>query len=121
MTPHGKPALMDLVTEQEDLLPDGFDAAVFDAPAFDGDGFGVDGEAVELQLSDLVPDADGEIVVFNDTDAPIRLTAEGKVVASGLADPHVTAAGIDVTGMQFSMLDSGLTVYHDPEVNLTFG
>ncbi len=119
MAPHGKSALAGLVTEQEALLPEGFDAAAFDAAPLDG--FGDAGDALVLQLSDLMPDADGEIVVFNDADAPIRLAAEGRVVASGMADPHVTAAGIDVTGMQFSMLDSGLTVYHDPEVDLTVG
>ena len=119
MVAHSKSALAGLVAEQEDLLPDGFDASAFGAPSVVGDG--LPGEAFVLQLSDLVPDADGEIVVFNDTEAPIRLAAEGRVVASGMADPHITAAGIDVTGMHFSMLDSGLTVYHDPEVNLTFG
>ena len=113
--PQNKSAVDGLVAEQDDLLPEGFDAADFGGALAGAD------DAVVLQLSDLVPDADGEVVVFNDTAAPIHLTADGTVVASGLADPHVTAAGIDVTGMQFSMLDSGLTVYHDPEVNLTFG
>ena len=62
-----------------------------------------------LLLSDLVPDERGEIVVFNDAQAPLHIAVDGTVVASGLADPHITAAGIDVTGMHFSMFDSGLT------------
>ena len=121
MALHGKSALAGLVGEQEDLLPDGFDASAFGAPSFVGDDDALGNDPVVLQLTDLVPDADGEIVVFNDIEAPIRLAAEGRIVASGMADPHVTAAGIDVTGMQFSLLDSGLTVYHDPEVDLTVG
>ena len=77
------------------------------------------GEAVVLSLSDLVPDADGEVVLFNDADAPVMIAADRPVIATGLAEPHVTAAGIDVTGMHYSSFDSGITVYHDPDIPFT--
>ena len=78
-------------------------------------------EAVVLTLSDLVPDEQGEIVLFNDADAPVMIAADLPVIASGLAEPHVTAAGIDVTGMHFSSFETGITVYHDPDIPLTVG
>lgn len=79
------------------------------------------GEAVVLALSDLVPDEHGEVVLFNDAEAPVMIAADLPVIASGLAEPHVTAAGIDVTGMHFSSFETGITVYHDPDIPLTFG
>lgn len=123
MSVPSKSPIAGILAEQEMLLPEGFDASLLAETIGQGDGdlLAADDDAVVLQLGDLVPDEQGEIVVFNDIDAPIHLAVADKVVASGTAEPHVTAAGIDVTGMHFSMLDSGVTVYHDPEVNLTFG
>jgi hypothetical protein len=124
MSTSSKAAMAGLVAEQEMLLPEDFDASAFSdsglAPIGDVARPG-DDETVVLHLADLVPDEQGEVVVFNDTAAPLHVAVEGAVVASGLADPHVTSAGIDVTGMHFSMFDSGLTIYHDPETTLTFG
>lgn len=102
------------------------DAAVLEIPQTLGVAdqqpeFADPGDALVLTLSDLVPDEHGEIVLFNDADAPVMITADQAVIASGLAEPHVTAAGIDVTGMHFSSFETGITVYHDPDIPLTFG
>ena len=90
-----------------------------DLNAVDGPLAGGAEEAVVLSLSDLVPDEQGEVVLFNDADAPVTIAADRPVIATGLAEPHVTAAGIDVTGMQYSSFDTGVTVYHDPDVPFT--
>ncbi len=92
-----------------------------DLNAVDGPHIGEAEEAVVLSLSDLVPDAQGEVVLFNDADAPVMIAADRPVIASGMAEPHVTAAGIDVTGMHYSSFDTGVTVYHDPDIPLTVG
>ena len=81
----------------------------------------VDEEDMVLTLADLVPDEDGEIVLFADTDTSVKISSESAVIASGLADPHVTAAGVDVTGMAFSTFEGGITVYHNPDHDLTLG
>jgi hypothetical protein len=38
------------------------------------------------------------------------------VTDAGIADAHVTAAGVDVTGLHFYSFESGLTVYSPTDV-----
>jgi hypothetical protein len=74
---------------------------------------------VELAMSDLVADADGEVVFFNDS-ALRRLTiaTDAAVVAEGRAGAHRTAAGQDVTGLHFMTFDNGLTLYYQADLDV---
>jgi hypothetical protein len=68
---------------------------------------------VELAMSDLVGDANGEVVFFNDSDLRRLLIAtDAAVVADGRAGAHRTAAGQDVSGFRFVTFDNGLTLYY---------
>jgi hypothetical protein len=74
---------------------------------------------VELALTDLVGDANGEIVVFNDSGfRSLTIRTDRLVVADGQAGAHVTAAGDDVSGFQFVTFDNGLTLYFETGLHL---
>ena len=76
-------------------------------------------DAMEFSLTDMVPDEHGEVVLFNDTDAVIRISTDLPIIESGIAETHVTATGIDVTGMMYSVFEGGLTLYHDTQLDLS--
>ena len=65
-----------------------------------------------LNLSDLLPDAEGELVLFADPSKEVRLVAEASLTAQGVADPHVTAGGYDVTGLTYLSFANGITLYY---------
>ena len=74
---------------------------------------------IELTLSDLLSDDNGEVVFFNDSGVrTLGITTTAKVVADGRAAGHVTAGGEDVTGYKFVTFDNGLTLYFQPEVDV---
>jgi len=66
---------------------------------------------VLLQLEDLLPDASGEVVLFAESEVPVNLIADVPLADSGIAETHVTATGLDVTGLHFYAFESGITVY----------
>ncbi len=74
-----------------------------------------------LQLSDLLPDSGGEIVLRMAGVETLAVTTEQAVAATGLADAHVTAAGENVAGLRYYQLDSGVTLYCSSDTNLLFG
>jgi hypothetical protein len=68
---------------------------------------------VELAMSDLLVDDNGEVVFFNDSGLRRLLIAtDAAVVADGRAGVHRTAAGQDVSGFRFVTFDNGLTLYY---------
>ncbi len=70
------------------------------------------GSGLELALSDLISDANGEVVLFNDSGfRTLALSTEQTVVADGQAKAHVTASGEDVSGFNFVTFDNGVTLY----------
>jgi hypothetical protein len=70
------------------------------------------GVEVELALADLVGDANGEVVIFNDSGLrTLALRTDSAVVAGGQSQGHVTAGGEDVSGFNFVSFDTGVTVY----------
>lgn len=72
-----------------------------------------------LSLSDLVQDADGEVVLFNDSALrSLAISTSAMVVAEGEAGRHVTAAGEDVSGFRFMAFDTGLRLYYQPSLDL---
>lgn len=74
------------------------------------------GETVLLELADLLPDASGEVVLFADDALPVNIVTDQPVTDMGIAEAHVTAAGVDVTGLHFYSFESGLTVYSPTDV-----
>ena len=74
------------------------------------------GETVLLELADLLPDASGEVVLFADEDLPVNILTDQPITEVGIAEAHVTAAGVDVTGLHFYSFESGLTVYSPTDV-----
>ena len=85
----------------------------------DDQAFKFDGPAVELALSDLVQDAGGEVVLYNDSGLrTLGLVAEASVVGEGEATPHVTASGDDVTGFRYVSFANGLTLYYQEGLDL---
>ena len=74
------------------------------------------GETVLIELEDLLPDASGEVVLFADDDLPVNIVTDLPVTDAGIAETHVTAAGVDVTGLHFYSFESGLTVYSPTDV-----
>jgi hypothetical protein len=74
---------------------------------------------VELALADLVGDANGEIVFFNDSGfRSLAIRTDRSVVAEGETGAHVTAAGDDVSGFRFITFDNGLTLYVEAGLHL---
>ncbi len=74
------------------------------------------GETILLELTDLLPDALGEVVLFAGDDLPVNIVTDQPVTEVGIAEAHVTAAGVDVTGLHFYSFESGLTVYSPTDV-----
>ena len=82
----------------------------------DGADFGaveaeVQEEPVSLALDDLLPDAAGEVVLLAGDDLPVNLLASEAVIEAGIAPAHVTAGGMEVTGLHYYSFESGVTVY----------
>ncbi len=87
--------------------------SVVGGPVVGGPGAG---ETVLLELADLLPDASGEVVLFADDDLAVNIVTDLPVTEAGIAEAHVTAAGVDVTGLHFYSFESGLTVYSPSDV-----
>jgi hypothetical protein len=76
-------------------------------------------DVVTLELTDLVSDSNGEIVLFNDSHLPaLAVRADRLPVASGEMGSHVTAAGDDVTGYRFVAFDNGTKLIFQDSVDL---
>ena len=75
---------------------------------------------VKLSLSDLLPDANGEIVVLNEGDDPqVAIETDLKVLDSGVSPAHLTAGGIEVGGMQFWVFEDGTRLYYTPGLSIS--
>lgn len=78
-----------------------------------------DEELFTLSLSDLIQDANGEIVLFNDSHLRrLALLTEAHELARGEAPHHITATGEDVTGFRYVTFDNGVTLYYQPDLEL---
>ncbi len=66
---------------------------------------------VLLELEDLLPDAFGEVVLFAGEELPVNIVTDEPLTGAGIAEAHVTAAGVDVTGLHFYSFESGITLY----------
>lgn len=74
---------------------------------------------VELALADLISDANGEIVLYNDSGfRTLAIATDAATVANGQAARHVTAGGEDVSGFNYVTFDNGLTLYFPDGLDL---
>ena len=75
---------------------------------------------VKLALSDLLPDANGEIVVMNEGDDPqVSIETDLKVLDAGVSPTHTTAGGVEVGGMQFWVFEDGTRLYYSPGLSIS--
>lgn len=82
-------------------------------------GEGISGDGVVLALDDLVADARGEIVLFNDSGLRVlTLEASIAVVGEGRSGRHVTSTGADVSGWRYLAFGNGIKLFFDPELTL---
>lgn len=73
----------------------------------------------DLDLAELIPDAEGAIVLFDDSAiGRLIVRTDLPVAAQGVAPPRRTAAGIDVGGMRYVTLAGGPTLYHGEQMEL---
>jgi hypothetical protein len=79
----------------------------------------IPGADVTLAIGELIQDANGEVVLFNDSQLrSLALSSDAHLVAEGMADQHVTAAGDDVSGYKYMTFANGLTLYFDPGLDV---
>ena len=77
-----------------------------------------DPDTIVLELADLLPDASGEVVLFAEEDFPVNIVANEGITEAGVAAEHVTATGVDVTGLHFYSFEGGLTLYSSANVHV---
>jgi hypothetical protein len=74
---------------------------------------------ITLSLQDLLPDANGEIVIVSGGDHPqLSIVTDRRVCDSGVAASHVTAEGIDVAGWAYYAFEGGTRLYYSPDIDL---
>ena len=77
-------------------------------------------DALTLNLSDLLPDANGEIVILNEGDDPsLNIVTDLRLLESGIAESHVTDSGIDVKGLQYWVFEDGTKLYYSPGLSIS--
>ncbi len=89
--------------------------------AVEGSPDAATGDTVVLDLKDLLPDSGGEIVIHGTGVGTIGVSTGQVVTATGMAEPHVTAAGEDVSGFRYYQLDGGITLYCQADTSLLLG
>lgn len=101
------------------LLVDPVSLGFPDDPVLDIPGPSPEEEPLTLALTDLIQDANGEIVLFNDSHLrSLALATDAQPVSEGEARQHVTATGEDVSGFRYVTFDNGLTLYYQPQLEL---
>ncbi len=103
---------------RSDLPKAVIDLAQDDGAAIDRDAAGAGAEG-ELVLTDVVVDANNEVVVFNDSGLrTLAIRTEAAVTAEGRTQKHVTAGGEDVSGFRYVVFDNGVRLYYPEGLEL---
>jgi hypothetical protein len=90
-----------------------------DETAREGQGSAAGAAEFELALADLVGDANGEVVVLNDSGfRTMAIRTAATVTADGRVHKHVTAGGEDVSGFNYVSFDTGVTLYYPEGLDL---
>ena len=76
---------------------------------------GVDGPLV-LSLGDLLPDAEGSVVMLTDDSLPVNLITDEALFDSGIVDAQASAGGLPVEGLYYYSFANGLTLYSDTDI-----
>ena len=77
-------------------------------------------DQLALSLEDLLPDANGNVVLFNDAGiTEMSIVSERPVVDSGIAGEEAATDIGDVTGMAYYSFDSGPTLYYPLDVHVS--
>jgi hypothetical protein len=78
-------------------------------------------DAIALSLDDLLPDANGNVVLFNDAGVTeMSIIAERPVIDSGIAGEGAgTSCGADVAGMAYYSFDPGPTLYYPMNLHVS--
>lgn len=85
-----------------------------------GAGAPAAGDQFSLNLADLLPDANGEIVILNEGDDPcLNIVTDLRLLESGIADAHVTDGGIEVKGLQYWVFEDGTKLYYSPGLSIS--
>lgn len=78
------------------------------------------GDQFTLNLADLLPDANGEIVILNEGDDPcLNIVTDLRLLESGIADAHITDGGIEVKGLQYWVFEDGTKLYYSPGLSIS--
>jgi hypothetical protein len=95
------------------------DLARDDRAAIERETFAAGVAEVQLALADLVSDANGEVVVFNDSGfRTMAIHTDAAVTADGRVQTHTTASGEDVSGFNYVSFDNGVTLYYPDDLDL---
>ena len=89
------------------------------APVLPSDGpAAVAEDSVILDLADLLPDEAGDVVLFAGDDFAVNLLSDQPVTDAGVAEAHVTATGVDVTGLHYYAFENGITIYSQSDLQI---
>ncbi len=76
--------------------------------------------SVTLALADLLPDANGEVVILTEEDNPhLSIVTDLRILESGVSPDHVTAGGIDVGGLQYWVFEDGTRLYYNQGLSIS--
>lgn len=100
-------------------MPTYGDGEVLSAKVVTGPASSLDDMNVTLQLSDMLPDSNGEIVVLGDgADSHLNIVTELRLLETGIAEQHLTEGGVQVEGLTYWVFEDGTKVYHSQDVIL---
>lgn len=77
-------------------------------------------DQLALSLEDLLPDANGNVVLFNDAGVTeMSIVTARAVVETGIAGEDAAPGAADVAGMAYYSFDSGPTLYCPMDVHVS--
>jgi hypothetical protein len=77
-------------------------------------------DALALSVEDLLPDANGNVVLFNDAGVTeMSIVSERPVIDSGIVAEETAALYGDVEGMAYYHFDSGPTLYCPLDIHVS--
>ena len=86
-----------------------------------GEGVPVSAEpdTISLQLTDLLPDSAGNIVIeYDGGNLAVQLMTDQSVVEHGVATQAVDANGGDLSGLAYFAFGDGITVYFPTDISV---
>lgn len=84
-----------------------------------GTASSLDDLSVTLQLTDMLPDANGEIVIMGDgADSRLSIVTDLRLLETGIAEQHLTESGVQVEGLTYWIFEDGTKLYHSSDVTL---